>query len=141
MYTKEVSFIFKHLNFVRLDEAEMKMVDIHEGLDSALALISHDLLTNIEVLREYSEIPPFVCHPGKLNQVFFNLLMNACHAIEDKGRITITTRLKNNMVHVAIRDTGKGLRQEDLESIFDPVFTTKSSVVRCSPIAPDTNVR
>ncbi|MCK4893706.1 MAG: HAMP domain-containing protein, partial [Calditrichia bacterium] len=118
--------------FARLDEAETVMADIHEGLDSVLALIRHDLLTNIEVVREYSEIPPFVCHPRKLNQVFLNILKNACQAIEDKGRITITTSLKKHMVHVAIRDTGKGIKQDDLKSIFDPGFTTKSSVVRAS---------
>jgi len=124
--------IIKNLkNFVRLDEAEMKMADIHEGLDSVLALIKHDL-ANIEVVREYGEIPPFVHHPGKLNQVFLNLLMNACHAIEDKGRITITTSLKKNRVHVAIRDTGKGIKQEDLKSVFDPDFKIKSPVVRAN---------
>jgi signal transduction histidine kinase len=119
-------------NFARLDEAETAMADIHEGLDSVLALIKHDLLTNIEVVREYSEIPPFVCNARKLNQVFLNLLKNACQAIEDKGRITISTSLNNNMVHVAIHDTGKGIKQEDLKSIFDPSFTTKRSVVRAS---------
>jgi signal transduction histidine kinase len=119
-------------NFARLDEAEMTMADIHEGLDSVLALIRHDLLTNIEVVREYGEIPPFVCHARELNQVFFNILKNACQAIEDKGRITITTSLKNSMVHVAIRDTGKGIKQDNLESIFDPHFTTRDSVVRTS---------
>jgi signal transduction histidine kinase len=119
-------------NFTRLDEAETTKADIHEGVDSVLALIRHDLLTNIEVVREYSEIPPFVCQPRKLNQVFLHILKNACQAIEDKGRITITTSLEENMVHVAIRDTGKGIRQEDLKSIFDPGFTTKSSVVRTS---------
>jgi hypothetical protein len=61
---------------------------------------------------------------------FFNILKNACQAIEDKGRITITTSLKKNMVHVAIGDTGKGIKQDELESIFDPGFTTKGSVVR-----------
>jgi signal transduction histidine kinase len=131
--TERLNEIIKNLkNFVRLDEAETTMADIHEGLDSVLALISHDLLTNIEVVREYSEIPPFVCHARKLNQVFLNILKNACQAIEDKGRITITTSLKKNMVHVAIRDTGKGIKQDDLELIFDPSFTTKSSVVRAS---------
>ena len=119
-------------NFTRLDEAETTVADIHESLDSVLALIRHDLLTNIEVAREYGEIPPFVCQPRKLNQVFLNLLKNACQAIEDKGRITITTGLKDSMVHVAIRDTGRGIKEEDLESIFDPGFTTKSSVVRTS---------
>jgi signal transduction histidine kinase len=131
--TERLNEIIKNLkNFARLDEAETAMTEIHEGLDSVLALIKHDLLKNIEVVREYSEIPPFVCQPRKLNQVFLNILKNACQAIEDKGRITITTSLKNNMVHVAIRDTGKGIKQNDLKSIFDPGFTTKSSVVRTS---------
>jgi signal transduction histidine kinase len=131
--TARLNEIIKNLkNFARLDEAEMIMADIHEGLDSVLALISHDLLTNIEVVREYSEIPPFVCNARKLNQVFLNILKNACQAIEDTGRITITTSLKKSMVQVAIRDTGRGIKQEDLKSIFDPNFTTKSSVVRAS---------
>jgi len=119
-------------NFARLDEAEATVADIHEGIDSVLALIEHDLLTNIEVVREYGEIPPFVCHARKLNQVFFNILKNACQAIEETGRITITTGLRDNMVHVAVRDTGKGIEQGDLNSIFDPSFTTKRSVVRAS---------
>ncbi|UCF06090.1 MAG: hypothetical protein JSV33_03400 [bacterium] len=119
-------------NFARLDEAETTKADIHEILDNVLALIKHDLLTNIEVVREYSEIPPFVCQPRKLNQVFLNIIKNACQAIEGRGRITITTSLKNNMIHVAISDTGKGIKQEDLETIFDPSFTTKNSVVRAS---------
>jgi signal transduction histidine kinase len=59
-------------------------------------------------------------------------LKNACQAIEDVGRITITTSLKNNMIHVAIRDTGKGIEKDHLESIFDPSFTAKSSTVRAS---------
>ncbi len=131
--TERLHEIIKNLkNYARLDEAETTMADIHEGLDSVLALIRHDLLTDIEVVREYGEIPPFVCHARKLNQVFLNIIKNACQAIEDKGRITITTSLKKNMVHVAIRDTGKGIKQDDLESIFDPSFTTKDSVVRTS---------
>lgn len=73
-----------------------------------------------------------VCHPRKLNQVFLSLLKNACQAIEDEGRISIDTSLIENMVHVAIRDTGKGIKQDDLESIFDPGFTAKGSVVRAS---------
>ena len=119
-------------NYARLDEAEVILADIHEGLDSVLALIQHDLLKNIEVVREYGEIPPIVCHARQLNQVFFNILKNASQAIEEKGRITISTSLKDDMVHVAIRDTGKGIKQEDLKTIFDPRFTTKGSVVRTS---------
>ena len=119
-------------NFVRLDEGEIMTANIHEGLDSILALISHDLLTNIEVIRDYGEIPPFVCHPRKLNQVFLSILKNACQAIEGKGRITITTSLQDGMAHVAIRDTGKGIKSDDLNSIFDPGFTTKGSAIRAS---------
>jgi signal transduction histidine kinase len=131
--TERLNEIIKNLkNFTRLDEAETIVADIHEGLDSVLALIKHDMLTNIEVVREYGEIPSFVCHPRKLNQVFFSILKNACQAIEDKGRITVTTSLKDNMVHVAIRDTGKGIKPDDLKSIFDPGFTTKGSAVRAS---------
>jgi signal transduction histidine kinase len=119
-------------NYARLDEAEVMQADIHEGLDSVLTLIEHDLLKNIEVVREYGEIPPIVCQARKLNLVFLNILKNASQAIEGEGRITITTTLIENMVHVAIRDTGKGIKQEELKSIFDPSFTTKGSVVRTS---------
>jgi len=131
--TERLNEIIKNLkNFARLDESERIKADIHEGLDSVLALIRHDLLTNIEVVREYSEIPPFVYYARKLNQVFLNILKNACQAIEEKGRITISTSLNKNIVQVAIRDTGKGIKQENLESIFDPRFIEKSSVVRAS---------
>ena len=73
---------------------------------------------------------PFVCNARKLNQVFYNIIKNACQAIEGKGRITITTSLENGMVRIAIRDTGRGIEPEELETIFDPNFTTKSSTVR-----------
>lgn len=131
--TERLNEIINNLkNFVKLDESETMLSDIHESIESVLALIKHDLLTNIEVTREYSEIPPFVYNARKLNQVFLNLLKNASQAIVNKGQITITTSLKKNMVHVAIRDTGKGIKPEDLKSIFDPSFTTKGSVVRTS---------
>ena len=131
--TERLNEIITNLkNFTRLDEAETAVADIHEGLESVLALIKHDLLKDIEVVRKYGEIPPFLCQPRKLNQVFLNILKNACQAIDGGGRITITTSLIENMVHVAIRDTGKGIKAEDLKTIFDPGFTTRSSVVRAS---------
>jgi len=131
--TERLNEIMKNLkNFARLDEADTAMGDIHEGIDSVLALLKHDLLKNIEVVREYGEIPPFVFQLRKLNQVFFNLIKNAGQAIVDKGRITVTTSLKDKTVHIAIQDTGKGIKKEALEAIFDPGFTTKGSVVRSS---------
>lgn len=116
--------------FARLDEAESAKADIHQGLESVLVLLGHELLNNIEVVREYGEIPPFVHQPRKLNQVFYNILKNACQAIDGKGRITITTRLEEGQARVAIRDTGRGIPPEALDTIFDPQFTAKSSVVR-----------
>jgi signal transduction histidine kinase len=131
--TDRLNEIIRNLkNFARLDEAETVMADIHEGLDSVLALIEHDMLANIDVIREYGEIPPFVCQPRKLNQVFFNIIKNACQSIEGKGKIIISTCLKENMVYVVIQDNGKGMKPKDLKSIFDPGFSTKSSVVRAS---------
>lgn len=131
--TERLNEIMNNLkNFARLDEADTAMGDIHEGIDSVLALLQHDLLKDIEVVREYGEMPPFVGNLRKLNQVFFNLLKNAAQAIAGKGRITITTGLQENKVQVAIRDTGKGIKPEELETIFDPGFTTKGSVVRSS---------
>lgn len=117
-------------NFARLDEAETVKADIHEGLESVLGLLGHELLNNIEVVRKYGEVPRFVFQPRKLNQVFYNILKNACQAIDGRGQITITTRVENGLVQVAIRDSGKGIPPEALGTIFDPQFTAKSSVVR-----------
>ncbi|MDH3215807.1 MAG: ATP-binding protein, partial [Candidatus Krumholzibacteria bacterium] len=99
--------------------------DIHEGIDSALTLIHHELKGRVEVVRDYGELQSLVCYPGKLNQVFLNLLVNASQAIEGKGRIAIKTFESDGEVHVAITDSGKGISQQDLKSIFDPGFTTK----------------
>jgi PAS domain S-box-containing protein len=125
---ERVSEIVKSLRtFVRLDEAEMKMANIHEGLDSALTLIGHDIGDRIEVERHYGELRPIVCHPGRLNQVFLNLLLNASQAIDGTGRIVIKTSEKKGEVRVAIRDTGRGIPATDIESIFEPRFTTKGA--------------
>lgn len=121
-----VSDTVKNLrSFAKLDEAELKKTDLHEGIDNVLTLIQHNLGDRIEVVRDYSDFPPIICYPRKLNQVFLNILMNATEAIEGNGRITITTSQKEDKVHVAIRDTGMGIPQQDLVSIFDPGFTTK----------------
>ena len=112
-------------NFARLDEAEFQQADLHEGLDSTLMLVHHELKDRVEVVKEYGEIPPIKCYPNQLNQVFMNLLVNAAHAIEGKGRITIQTWAENDHVRVQIADTGRGIEAQHLERIFDPGFTTK----------------
>lgn len=117
-------------NFSRLDEAETMRADIHEGIESVLSLIQHDLLQDIEVVRDYGDVPPFVCQPSKLNQLFLNVLKNAGQAIDGQGTICIATRLEDSAVQVRISDTGRGIAVEDLDSIFDPKFTTRGAVVR-----------
>jgi len=77
------------------------------------------------VVREYGELPPVECAPGQLNQVFMNLLVNAAHAIEEKGTITVRTGSDGHEVWVEVADTGTGIPQENRARLFDPFFTTK----------------
>jgi PAS domain S-box-containing protein len=112
-------------SFARLDEAELKTVDIHEGIEDTLTLIHHSIKHDITVRKEYAEIPPIACYPGQLNQVFLNILVNARQAIKGKGEITITTLKKHDKVHIKIKDTGVGISKDNVPKIFDPGFTTK----------------
>ena len=112
-------------NFARLDEADFKTADLHEGLDSTLTLVHHELKRRAELVKDYGDIPPIRCHPNQINQVFMNLLVNASQAIEGHGEITIRTRREDDIVSVQISDTGVGIPPENLANIFDPGFTTK----------------
>ena len=111
--------------FVRLDEAELQEADINKELDLTLELIRHETKNRIEVIKNYGAIPVIKCFPNMLNQVFTNILINACQAIEDKGKITITTEYKDKKLVVKIKDTGKGIPQNQLNKIFSAGFTTK----------------
>ncbi|MEC4819434.1 MAG: ATP-binding protein, partial [Scytonema sp. PMC 1069.18] len=135
-------------NFSRLDEAEMKPVDIHEGIDNTLMILHHRLkaksvdtkqivdkyLPEIEVIKEYGQLPLVECYPGQLNQVFMNIMVNAIDALEEgvgktlnpTPKIFIHTRLKDNKtIEIRIADNGCGMVQEVKQKIFDPFFTTK----------------
>ena len=115
--------------FVRLDEAELQEADINKELDLTLELIRHETKNRIEIVKDYGEIPMVKCFPNMLNQVFTNILINACHAIKDKGVITISTNFKDKNLTVKIKDTGCGIPQNRLDKIFTAGFTTKSSGV------------
>jgi two-component system NtrC family sensor kinase len=112
-------------NFARLDEAERKKVDIHEGLESTITLVHHELKNRIELVTDYGDLPEIECSPNQLNQVFMNMLVNASQAMKDKGTITIRTRTEGDQVTIVFTDTGMGIRPENLVKIFDPGFTTK----------------
>jgi len=131
--TERLSDTLNNLNnFGRLNKSGIQTVDIHEGIDSALALIQQEKLGKIEVTRKFANLPPIECDPRKLNQVFLNLFMNASQSIKGTGKITITTSLKEDKVSITIGDNGSGIAAKNLNSIFDPGFTTKNSVIRGS---------
>ncbi len=112
--------------FARLDEAEFGRVDLHECLDRTLSLLARQLGSSVQIHKEYGDLPLVDCYPKQLNQAFMNLLMNAAQAIEEEtGEILIKTACQKDQVLVEIRDTGKGIPEEQLEKIFDPGFTTK----------------
>ena len=112
--------------FVRLDEEELQEADINKELDLTLDLIYHETKHKAEIVKNYAELPMIKCYPNMLNQVFMNLLVNACQAITDKGVITITTEIQDDNLIVKIKDNGKGIKKENLNKIFDAGFTTKS---------------
>ncbi|HEX8337807.1 MAG TPA: ATP-binding protein [Pyrinomonadaceae bacterium] len=112
--------------FSRLDEAEFKKVDIHDGLESTLRLLSRFFSSGAVTLRrEYGRLPPVDCYAGQLNQVWMNLLANAAHAVKCGGVVSVSTEGRGDSVIVRVRDTGCGIAPENLPRIFDPFFTTK----------------
>ncbi|MEH2049106.1 ATP-binding protein [Nostoc sp.] len=154
--TERIQEIVKSLrNFSRLDEAEFKQVNIHEGIDSTLMILEHRLQARheypeIKVIKKYSQLPNVTCYPGQLNQVFMNILTNAIDALEvsannghwsavnpqttdnqqfadNNPKIQIKTELiDQKWIEVTIADNGLGINEQVLSKLFDPFFTTKS---------------
>jgi two-component system NtrC family sensor kinase len=112
-------------NFARLDEAERKKVNIHEGIESTLSLLRHQLKNRIRIVKCFGDIPEIECYPNELNQVFMNILVNAAQAIKHRGEITVKTWREGDRVKITISDTGVGIPPENLSKVFDPGFTTK----------------
>ncbi|RUR79730.1 DUF3365 domain-containing protein [Chlorogloeopsis fritschii PCC 9212] len=149
--TERIREIVKSLrNFSRLDEAEIKEANIHEGIDSTLLILQNRLhqpgCSQIEVIKNYGNLPLIECYPGSLNQVFMNILANAIDALEEAlgtrdwglGRtfpnpqfpvlnpqISIQTEMQGNFVSIHIADNGQGMTEEVCKRVFDPFFTTK----------------
>jgi len=113
-------------DFSHVDEAEWQWADLHRGLDSTLNIVNNEIKYKAKVIREYGDLPLVECLASQLNQVFMNLLVNAAHAIEEQGTITIRTGMQGeHKVWVEISDTGSGISAENKKKIFDPFFTTK----------------
>jgi len=124
--TERVKQIVEDLRtFSRTDQAELQEICVNEELDRTLTLIEPRLKDGIRVHREYGEVPPVRCFAGQLNQVFMNLLMNACDAIDGKGEVAVRTRSVEDGVRVEIQDDGPGMSPEVKNRVFEPFFTTK----------------
>ena len=131
-------------NFSRLDQSEVKSVDIHEGIDSTLMILQHRTKANgvygeITILKHYGDLPLVECFAGQLNQVLMNLMSNAIDAIQEqrdrrirldltpKEVITLTTQqINNGWIRISIKDTGAGFSDDIKSKLFDPFFTTKA---------------
>jgi signal transduction histidine kinase len=111
--------------FSRLHEATRKLADLNDGLDVSLRLLESRWVDRIVVHRDYGELPEVECDPGQMNQVFMNLLANACDALADGGNLWIRTRAEGERVTIEIRDDGCGMPADVLQRAFDPFFTTK----------------
>ena len=104
---------------------EWHYANLHTGIDSTLNIVNSEIKYKAEVIKEYGGLPEVECLASQLNQVFMNLLVNAAHAIEERGAITVRTGQEGEEVWVEIADSGKGILPENLTKIFDPFFTTK----------------
>ncbi|WP_292708989.1 MULTISPECIES: ATP-binding protein [unclassified Nostoc] len=128
-------------NFSRLDEAKIKSVDIHEGIDNTLMILNHQLtlpnkLPDIQIVKEYGQLPKISCYANQLNQVFMNIINNAIYALKENmqywqsGTKIPTIQIKtfvvdNERILISIKDNGLGMKSEIQEQIFNPFFTTK----------------
>ena len=112
---------FSHLG----SDDDWLWADLHLGLETTLNIINNEIKYKAKVVKEFGDLPKVKCLPHQLNQVFMNLLVNAAHAIESEGVITLRTGTENDHAWVEISDTGKGIAPEHLSKIFDPFFTTK----------------
>lgn len=117
-------------SFSRLDESEIKEADINEGIDSTLRLLKHAVPEGVEVVVDLKPVPMIECLPGKLNQVFMNVLSNALYAIAQKenkegNKLVVKTYMQGEKVCVSVEDTGIGMKSEVRDKIFEPFFTTK----------------
>jgi len=119
-------------DFAHADQNEMAPVDLNRAIASTLVMARSEYKPVAEVETQFSQLPLVTCHAGQINQVVLNLVVNAAHAIADKvqrtgavGKITVSTRVDNDHVVIAIGDTGGGIPEEIRPRIFDPFFTTK----------------
>ncbi|KRB27771.1 ATP-binding protein [Acidovorax sp. Root70] len=112
-------------DFSHIGEEEFRAADLHRGLDTTLSVVNNELKYKANVLKEYGDLPEVECIASQINQVAMNLLVNAAHAIDGFGKITIRTGHENGWAWFEVQDSGKGIEATVLNRIFEPFFTTK----------------
>ncbi|MDB9312660.1 ATP-binding protein [Spirulina sp. CS-785/01] len=117
-------------SFARLDEAEKKPCNLHEGIESTLLLLQSQFPEGLDIEKQYGNLPEYECYPAQLNQVFLNLLNNALEALMEtpsipRKQITITTQATEQEIKITIGDNGNGISPDIQRKLFDPFFTTK----------------
>ncbi|KOO09929.1 histidine kinase, partial [Vibrio xuii] len=126
--TERMRDIVKGLKeFSHVDTSEnYSLCDLNECIKSTLKMASNELKYHCDIKLELGELPLTYCCAGQINQVLLNLLLNAGHAIEDQGTITICSKQNGDRLELSVTDTGRGITEEDKGKLFDPFFTTKA---------------
>ena len=114
-------------DFARLDRQSTEEIDIHQCIDNSLTIASNSIKeNNVEVIKSYGELPTITCIPSKLNQLFLNIINNACQAMNDNsGQLNVSTEQIDDNIIINFKDNGVGMDEEVISKIFDPFFTTK----------------
>ncbi len=126
--TKRITYLVQAVKeYSYMDQAAMKEVDLHQGLENTLTILNHKLKSGITVIRAYDERLPRICaFGGELNQIWTNLMANAIEAMHGKGELRVRTARELDRVLVEVGDSGPGIPPEILPHIFEPFFTTKA---------------
>jgi len=120
--------VFALKKFARFDQSGQKVeANITDGIETVLTLFHNKLKYDIEVIKHYAPLPPILCYPDELNQVWTNLIQNALQAMDYKGTLTIEVSQKDKQAFISMTDSGKGIAEEIKEKIFEPFFTTKGA--------------
>ncbi|MEO9523927.1 ATP-binding protein [Marinobacter alexandrii] len=112
-------------DFSHIEEDEFKPADLQRGIETTLNVVNNELKYKADIVKEFGDLPEIECIISQVNQVVMNLLVNAAHAIDDFGTISIRTRQETDSVVIEVEDTGSGISRENINRIFEPFYTTK----------------
>jgi signal transduction histidine kinase len=128
---ERIRWIVENLkSFVGLDESVVRQMDLRQGIESILPLLSHQMAGRIKVVKELSDTPHILCHASEVKQALMNVLKNSCEAIEGAGTIRVRTSAEANRVQIEISDDGRGMSQQQLRSLFEFQFSSQGDHVR-----------